>query len=992
MIMATTTNTAPDWLGTPTNKTTTSTPTTSTTTKTTTTTPTTNPTVPTTTAPNWLGTPTNTTKTTTTTPTKTAPTTTAPTTTNPTVPWSAPTTTAPTKPPVETLDRPDEVWSYDDNLKKRALELQSEGKTKQQISNQLNIEKQMWKFGTPTTTEPAPTPNKNTIKTIAQRNARELWKSADSMVDALVRWNDLERGTPEYEVAKWRVKDMQVLSTLSPTQIANSVLKNEILPGSQKLLDLQKYYPELALQVQEEYVKQSQLWMINDFGAWLYSEEEWSKYNQLSQSKLESQKEEKTDYFDALAWTVFESFASNMWDDAQEMLAFVQAQLNDPKIITQKEKVIGLVSKKDELELLIKNTEDQVRGEMPSEAPEAFISAYIQEMTWDLYDKLDSVNRSLFTEQSMLTAYTDTANQNIQIFQSAKQMDMDQKQAEAEAEAEQRKFEYTAMMDQAKLEMDYAKMAMDQEQNVFDRQKFYTQMGFDEKKFQWDQQKYMNDQEWDAYKFQTEMDAKELERYYDMMMDDNAPIQMKSDIYDYLFNGIKPWTTPQMNPWEAPTMDVSSWYIKNIGYGKITSFWGTHDNYQGIDIDWEIGDPIPSPGWTVVWVWTWNGVKGQKWWYGNYVDIKDDQWYVHRYGHLDQINVKNWQVVPKWTVFWTIGNTWYVIAWPGNNGSHLDYSIKKPWGWFMKSKEALQYIQTRDAIKWGFEITNAKPNLSPVKSKALLTGIQLPTQINPNLSPVKNPADIFSASPQTRSFFFPQPELPYNPFRQQQTQTSTWWSKEAILAIANKFYETWSIDTNDLKAMWITADQFREQAPKLYIESKAQQAKQFNFNVTDPSLLMGKSAVEMRDIMTSLSVANDLIQKMTEYKDLYTKYGTESRPTEAKRKMEVLHTDITLWLKEKAAWYNLWVLNGKDREILVKSFPETTSKRLNPMPGINISSAIDQSINNMKSRIGANASRFGLKYQPWYSNISVDNPLWLNISWWSNNDPLSLFK
>jgi hypothetical protein len=50
----------------------------------------------------------------------------------------------------------------------------------------------------------------------------------------------------------------------------------------------------------------------------------------------------------------------------------------------------------------------------------------------------------------------------------------------------------------------------------------------------------MNDQQRDAYKFQTEMDQTELDGYYNVMMDEKAPLQMKTDIYDYLFNGVKP--------------------------------------------------------------------------------------------------------------------------------------------------------------------------------------------------------------------------------------------------------------------------------------------------------------------------------------------------------------------------------------------------------------------------------------------------------------------
>jgi len=960
--------------------------------------PTTNPTSPTETPPDWLGTPQKKNSSVTPPPQQQATMTSKDFVWTPkkkTPPSSGPIETDPATPPTPAAAPQQNAMTYEDNVKKRATELQAEGKTKEQIAAQLDIETNLWNFWQAPARQ-APQPNKNLIKDVAQRNAVEVWITADTMVDSLMAGIDNQRGTPEYEVAKKRAKDIQVLATMPAWQIANSILTNQILPGSQKLLDLQKYYPNLALQVQDEYVKQSQLWMINEFGAGLYStmpksdtvDTKW--YEWLATMKSANQKSDTPEYFDALAWTVREQFSQSMGEDAQEMLGFVEAQLNDPKIIAQKEKVIALNDKKTEIELLIKGTEKAVRGEISSEAPEAFVSAYIQEMTGDLYDKLDSVNRSLFTEQSILTAYTDTANQNIQTYQVAKQMDMDQKQAEAEAAAAERELQYKAMMDQANLEMDYARMAMDQEQNMFDRQKFYTQMWFDEQKFQRDQQRYMNDQQRDAYKFQTEMDQTELDRYYNVMMDEKAPLQMKTDIYDYLFNGVKPWLAPTLNVGEQPTMDVSSWYLKNIGYGKITSFGGTHDNYQGIDIDGEIGDPIPSPGGTVVEVWSWNWIKGQGGKYGNYVDIKDDQWYVHRYAHLDQINVKKWDVVGKGKVFGTIWNTGYVIAGPGNNGSHLDYSIKKPWGGFMKSKEALQYIQAREWAWGGFEITPAKPNLSPVKSKGILAGMQWIQEVDPNLSPVKWATDVFNLrnpSMQTSSFVFPQPELPYNPFRQQQQQqsqqTSTdsdYGKKAAILSYAKKLFEKWSIEPKDVVASGITMEEFNREAPKLYIENKAAEAKVNNFKVVNKDLLFGNEPGDYKMITESMQTANDLLQSMKEYKSLVKKYGTESRPTEAKGKLKTLHSHITLWLKEKAAGYNLWVLNGKDWEILTSNFPEATKKRFDPTPALpQMYAQIDTAIKSMTNRVQNKAKSLWFEYQPWYANASAENPRGLDL-------------
>lgn len=313
----------------------------------------------------------------------------------------------------------------------------------------------------------------------------------------------------------------------------------------------------------------------------------------------------------------------------------------------------------------------------------------------------------------------------------------------------------------------------------------------------------------------------------------------------------------------------------------------------------------------------------------------------------------------------------------------------------MKSKEALQYVQTRDAIKWGFEITPAKANLSPVMNKWILAGMQWIQEVDPNLSPVKWSTDVFNLrnpSVQTSSFFFPQPELPYNPFRQQQTPETGVWKDQAILSIARKFYETWSVDTKDLEAMGITPEEFRQKWPKLYIESKKDTAKQSNFQVTNENLLLGKSAKEMSDIFASLPVADEMIKKLDRFNQLFNQYWVENIPGKVRWEMEQLHTDITLNLKNKAAWYDLWVLNGKDREILVRSFPEITGV-YNPKTRLNLWSKIKSATDVIKSKLATSAAWFWLKYSPWLSNQTKDNPLWLNMPWTtsSNKDPLSIF-
>lgn len=915
--------------------------------------------------------------------------------------------------------------SSKDLMQARALELQKSGMSKEDIYSTMVKEEKVGKFLWSDVNKKDPNiNNKEILKEIAQKNIGNI--TADGMLMGIMSWNDMERWGPNHDIAKLRAKEVKTLANIPVEQIAGAISMNQILPGSQKLLDLQQFYPEIYAQVEQQYMENQKLWTINNFGNSLFSnltdsnkDNAWYNVDSMGNGVWE-----KKDYMTALEDSIYEWVARNMWEDSQEYLAFVEEQLADPKIQLQKEKVIKLNDEAMKLNDLISKTEDQVRWALPSEAPEAFISAYVQEMTGDLYQKLDSVNRSLFTEQALLTAYSEEIQTKTAHYQYAKGLDMQAKQAEAE----ERKFQYTQKLDEFKMNMDIQKLAMDAEDRIYnrernaeldkwDRTQFYETLWFNKQKFAQDQ---MNYQQWlqrDYQKFQQQMNQQELKQYYDLMQDENTPIQMKADIYDYLFNGVQPWTWEPLNVWNAPTVDVSSGYINSIGSGTITSFWWTHDKFQWIDIDWKIGDPIPTLWWTVTKIGTRNGVQWVKWWYGNYVDVKDANGYTHRYAHLDKIDVKVWDTVWKWWVIWTMGNTWYVIKGAWWDGSHLDYSIRKPNGQAFSSKEALGYIKTLESgkgAKWTSspQITEAKNVNSPVLNKSAPQWLQILNEVkNPN-SPVVNKWLLSWVTPKlptksqepsykvdipTKPVIFPQPDLPYNPFRAQIEQQKEQGpiADNVLLPFARKFIETWNYEPKDLLAMGIDPKEFQARAIDVYIKDRASVAQKHDFEVIEPSLLIGKTQKEIADIYKSLPVAEEMLSKMKEYRDLVAKVGTESFPTKSKRMLETLHTDITLWLKEKIQGYDLWVLNGKDWEILVKSFPEATNKYwLDPTFRVNIMSSIDKAIMNATNKVQKNSASFWLRYNPGYSLKTKQDPFWLGI-WGNNNnnwsDPLGIF-
>lgn len=149
------------------------------------------------------------------------------------------------------------------------------------------------------------------------------------------------------------------------------------------------------------------------------------------------------------------------------------------------------------------------------------------------------------------------------------------------------------------------------------------------------------------------------------------------------------------DPTDYRMINKDGWkpYLDSIGSWKITSRGWKHDNFQWIDIDWVIGDPIPWVKGTVVNVVTW------KWQtdfpsYGNYVDIQDENWYVHRYAHLNDVMVEPWQKVSTTQMIGTMWNSGYTIAWAWGDWSHLDYSVKKPDGTWFNSREIPWYLAT----------------------------------------------------------------------------------------------------------------------------------------------------------------------------------------------------------------------------------------------------------------------------------------------------------
>lgn len=124
--------------------------------------------------------------------------------------------------------------------------------------------------------------------------------------------------------------------------------------------------------------------------------------------------------------------------------------------------------------------------------------------------------------------------------------------------------------------------------------------------------------------------------------------------------------------------DIAGWYIGNLWSWKITSYWWPHDNFQWLDIDGNIWDPIYMPTWGRVLKVEDYGDKT----YGKSVVVELSDWNIARFSHLDSFNgLSVWDysdrnvTFDRGAVIWTMGNTWYTIPWVWWDGSHLDIVI-----------------------------------------------------------------------------------------------------------------------------------------------------------------------------------------------------------------------------------------------------------------------------------------------------------------------------
>lgn len=95
-----------------------------------------------------------------------------------------------------------------------------------------------------------------------------------------------------------------------------------------------------------------------------------------------------------------------------------------------------------------------------------------------------------------------------------------------------------------------------------------------------------------------------------------------------------------------------------------------------IDIDGQIWDAIKSyTDGTVVALHEVN----ESGWFGRRVIVKDEDWRLHVYNHLQGSNVNVWDEVKRWDTIASMWNTGTVIKWTWWDWSHLDYRVSDNW-------------------------------------------------------------------------------------------------------------------------------------------------------------------------------------------------------------------------------------------------------------------------------------------------------------------------
>jgi len=553
--------------------------------------------------------------------------------------------------------------------------------------------------------------NNNWKTTVTKWVALDEWIQAKTALDSAVNVAETQTTAPE-------VQTTTPVETTAPTTTIEKVTPvTASIPTpsnvSVDFLTSQSSW-DIAQLVVDNKIKYTDLQQLNKSDPLKYQE----VTANIQKKQAEAQYNMTSEQYKKSMDTYLSDINSIKTPSADERVAKYQEFLNTPQFNSLTNNLTGIVWKVNELN-------DQL---------EYLVDDIIEQNQWSsglLISALTNKSRKeLVRERNWLIAEATLLQSQIEQVQAQAQQKY-QMYEQSVAEEKAMKLEYIAQkynIDTQKVQMDFqvlekriqeADMVLSWVSAVRAKEADYArEMAKEDLKFEREMAKEDIKFERDMYKSQVEADrnfsydkvlkSMDIESQFAIkdfdIQSQFAMLRLKHELdqswVEYDFQKMDDWTIMAINKKNPSDSRVlwSNWklwgdYLTTIWTGKITSYWWAHDNYQWIDIDGKIGDPIPSIWGRVVKVvsWQWKSSKPSYW---NYVDVQDANGNIHRYAHLNSVNVNVWDEIPYGTSIWQMGNSWYTIAWPNGDWSHLDYSVKKAdWTWF-NAKEIPWYLAT----------------------------------------------------------------------------------------------------------------------------------------------------------------------------------------------------------------------------------------------------------------------------------------------------------
>lgn len=230
--------------------------------------------------------------------------------------------------------------------------------------------------------------------------------------------------SPVIDRARERYAKYNVLSSITPEQLGDSIISGRLWVGSTELTDLKNFNPELYGQATQYMTNKKNMNEINDMWMWIYNAMmKWMptsnkiKYDVSTEAPVSDLMAGYNDKIESMV-------TSKFWENAQERYSMTQELLNNPQVQSQKQKITTLEWKRNKLNEDIFNLDNEVRAKLWSEAPEALISAYIGEQTKAISKSLRTVDNELSVEQANLENYLNEVETTLDYIKTWRDQDL----------------------------------------------------------------------------------------------------------------------------------------------------------------------------------------------------------------------------------------------------------------------------------------------------------------------------------------------------------------------------------------------------------------------------------------------------------------------------------------------------------------------------------------------------------------------------------------